>query len=294
MKVIKNCLICNSTSFEEHLKSKDFSVSKEDFTILKCKDCNFHFTNPRPKNEELGRYYISDHYISHNNTSKNLFEKVYQMVRRIAIKGKYNLISRFFKKGRILDIGCGTGDFLNKCKTEKWVTKGIEPSDIARKQAVANYNLDVDESIDLRDVKGKFDVITMWHVLEHVTDLNTTVSELKRLLSADGKAIIAVPNLESFDAYYYKKYWAAYDLPIHLYHFSKESIVKLFKKHGFSLRKTKGMKYDSFYVSMLSEEHKSEKKNFMTAIFVGSLSNLYGFFTKRGFSSTIYVFEKSY
>ncbi|MAR40000.1 MAG: methyltransferase [Flavobacteriales bacterium] len=293
MRVIKNCLICDSTSFEEHLTSKDFSVSNENFTILKCKNCNFHFTNPRPKNEELARYYISDHYISHNNTRKNLFEKVYQLVRRIAIKGKYNLISRFKKKGRILDIGCGTGDFLNKCKTEKWVTKGIEPSEIARKQAIVNYNLDVEESIDLRDIKGEFDVITLWHVLEHVTELNTTVSELKRLLSNHGKAIIAVPNLESFDASYYKKYWAAYDLPIHLYHFSKESIIKLFKKHGFSLRKTKGMKYDSFYVSMLSEEHKSKKKNFITAIFIGFLSNLYGFFTKRGFSSTIYVFEKS-
>lgn len=293
MRVIKNCLICDSTCFEEHLTSKDFSVSNENFTILKCKNCNFHFTNPRPKNEELARYYISDHYISHNNTRKNLFEKVYQLVRRIAIIGKYNLISRFKKKGRILDIGCGTGDFLNKCKTEKWVTKGIEPSEIARKQAIVNYNLDVEESIDLRDIKGEFDVITLWHVLEHVTELNTTVSELKRLLSTHGKAIIAVPNLESFDASYYKKYWAAYDLPIHLYHFSKESIIKLFKKHGFSLRKTKGMKYDSFYVSMLSEEHKSKKKNFITAIFIGFLSNLYGFFTKRGFSSTIYVFEKS-
>lgn len=293
MRVIKNCLICDSTCFEEHLTSKDFSVSNENFTILKCKNCNFHFTNPRPKNEELARYYISDHYISHNNTRKNLFEKVYQLVRRIAIKGKYNLISRFKKKGRILDIGCGTGDFLNKCKTEKWVTKGIEPSEIARKQAIVNYNLDVEESIDLRDIKGEFDVITLWHVLEHVTELNTTVSELKRLLSTHGKAIIAVPNLESFDASYYKKYWAAYDLPIHLYHFSKESIIKLFKKHGFSLRKTKGMKYDSFYVSMLSEEHKSKKKNFITAMFIGFLSNLYGFFTKRGFSSTIYVFEKS-
>ena len=152
MKEIKNYLVCNSTSFKEHLKSKDFSVSKEDFTILKCKDCNFHFTSPRPKNEELGRYYISDHYISHNNTSKNLFEKVYQLVRRIAIKGKYDLISGFFNKGRILDIGCGTGDFLNKCKTEKWRTKGIEPSEIAKKQAISNYNLDVDEDIDLRNL----------------------------------------------------------------------------------------------------------------------------------------------
>ena len=132
----------------------------------------------------------------------------------------------------------------------------------------------------------------MWHVLEHVTELNTTVSELKRLLSSDGKAIIAVPNLESFDSSYYKNYWAAYDLPIHLYHFSKTSIIKLFENHGFSLIKTKGMKFDSFYVSMLSEEHRTGNKNYFKSLIIGSISNLFGVFTKRGFSSTIYVFEK--
>lgn len=292
MKEIKNCPICDSTSFETHIKTKDFSVSKEEFIIVKCIDCNFHFTNPRPKDKDLGQYYISDHYISHNNTSKNLFEKVYQLVRRFAIKGKYNLISGFFNRGRILDVGCGTGDFLKKCKEESWKVKGIEPSEIARKQAIENHNLDLDESTDLRELEGEFDIITMWHVLEHVTELNTTVSEFNRLLSQDGKVIIAVPNLESFDSSYYKKYWAAYDLPIHLYHFSKTSITKLFEKHGFSLKKTKGMKFDSFYVSMLSEEHKTGNKNFLNSIIIGSISNLFGIFTKRGFSSTIYVFEK--
>ena len=293
MEVVKYCHICGSSSFETHIVSKDFSVSKEDFTIVKCKGCNFHFTNPRPSDKELAKYYISDHYISHNNTSKNLFEKTYQLVRKITIRTKYNLVSDFFKSGRILDIGCGTGDFLHKCNKKNWNTKGIEPSAVARKQAVENHNLDVEESTDLRKLNGEFDIITMWHVLEHVTELNNTVSEIRKLLSADGKAIIAVPNLESFDSYYYKKFWAAYDLPIHLYHFSKTSITKLFEKHGFSLRKTKGMKFDSFYVSMLSEEHKTGNKNFLKSIIIGSISNFFGIFTKRGFSSTIYVFEKT-
>ncbi len=292
MEEVKYCPICESNSFKTHIRSKDFSVSKENFTIVKCRSCNFQFTNPRPSDEELGRYYISDHYISHNNTNNNLFEKTYQLVRRIAIKTKYNLISEFFNSGRILDIGCGTGDFLYKCKLKNWDTKGIEPSEIARTQAIENYNLDVIESTDLGKLNGEFEIITMWHVLEHVTELNNTVSEMKKLLSKKGKAIIAVPNLESFDACYYKKYWAAYDLPIHLYHFSKTSITKLFEKHGLSLRKTKGMKFDSFYVSMLSEEHRTGNKNFLKSIIIGSISNLLGIFTKRGFSSTIYVFEK--
>ena len=292
MKTIKQCPICEKTDFKEHINSIDHSVSKEEFTIIKCTNCDFHFTNPRPTDSELGKYYISDHYISHNNTSKNLFEKTYQFIRNIAIKGKYKLVTSYFKTGSILDIGCGTGDFLNTFKINNWITKGIEPSDIARKQAVENLDLDVDESTDLKNVKGKFDVITMWHVLEHVTELNETIEQLNRLTTKTGKVIIAVPNYKSYDSSFYKKYWAAYDLPIHLYHFSKETISLIFENHGFSLIKTKGMKFDAFYVSMLSEEHKSGKKNFIKASCVGLISNLYGLFTKRGNSSSIYVFEK--
>ncbi len=290
---IKNCPVCNNSNFSKHLESKDFSVSKEAFVVVSCDTCDFHFTNPRPSDENLGKYYISDHYISHNNTRRTLFEKIYQLVRRIAINGKFRLISTFFRSGRILDVGCGTGDFLNKCKSKNWETKGVEPSEIARNQAIKNHKLDVEESTDLSKLEGEFDIITMWHVLEHVPSLNETLVQFNQLLSKKGKIIIAVPNLESYDAKYYKEYWAAYDLPIHLYHFSKKSICTLFEKHGFSLRKTKGMKFDSFYVSMLSEEHISGKKNFIKSVFVGGISNLYGFFGKRGFSSSIYVFERS-
>jgi len=290
---IKNCPVCNKSNFSKHLESKDFSVSKESFVVVSCDTCDFHFTNPRPSDLNLGKYYISDHYISHNNTRRTLFEKIYQLVRRIAINGKFRLISTFFRSGRILDVGCGTGDFLNKCKSKNWETKGVEPSEIARNQAINNHKLDVEESTDLSKLEGEFDIITMWHVLEHVPSLNETLVQFNQLLSKKGKIIIAVPNLESYDAKYYKEYWAAYDLPIHLYHFSKKSICTLFEKHGFSLRKTKGMKFDSFYVSMLSEEHISGKKNFIKSVFVGVISNLYGFFGKRGFSSSIYVFERS-
>ena len=291
MKYIKYCPICSSESFECHIKSKDFSVSKEDFSIVKCSKCNFKFTNPRPSDKELGKYYISDHYISHNNSRNNLFEKAYQIVRKISIRMKYSLVSEFFNRGRVLDIGCGTGDFLQKCNEKKWKTKGIEPSEIARVQAIKNYNLDVDEDTDLKKIIAYSRIITLWHVLENVTELNMTVSDIKRLLSKDGKALIAVPNLESFDSSYYKKY-CGYDLPIHLYHFSKDSIIKLFENHGFSLIKTKGMKFDSYYVSMLSEEHKTGNKNYFKSLIIGTISNLFGIFTKRGFSSTIYVFEK--
>ena len=177
---IKNCPVCNNSNFSNHLESKDFSVSKKSFMIVRCDECNFHFTNPKPSDENLSKYYISDHYISHNNTSRTFFEKVYQLVRKFATNRKISLISSFFSSGRILDVGCGTGDFLNKCKSKNWETKGVEPSEIARKQAINNHKLDVEESADLSRLEGEFDIITMWHVLEHVPSLNETLIQFNQ------------------------------------------------------------------------------------------------------------------
>ena len=292
MVQIRNCPICNGNLFKNHINSIDYSVTKEEFNIVRCNSCDFHFTNPRPDNNELGRYYISDHYISHNNTNKTLFEKAYQTVRKITIKGKFKLIKQYTNKGSILDIGCGTGEFLNIFKKNGWTTKGIEPNGNARQKAIKNHKLDVIENTNLSDIEDKFDIISMWHVLEHVTDLKNNLNELNRLLSKNGKIIIAVPNLNSYDSSYYGQYWAAYDLPIHLSHFSKKTITKLFRNNGFSLVKTKGMKFDSFYVSIISEEHKTGKKNYIKAILIGFISNLYGWLSKKGYSSSVYVFEK--
>lgn len=287
---IKTCQICKNSDFVNYMQSKDFSVSKETFNIVKCSSCNFVFTNPRPK--KMDKYYDDESYISHTNSSSTFFEKIYQSVRKIAIKQKFKLISSYKKSGSILDVGCGTGEFLNACKNGGWKTRGIEPSKKAREKAITNYDLTIDESIILSKTNNTYDVITMWHVLEHVEKINETVSILNRLLESKGQVIIAVPNLGSYDCSYYNKYWAAYDLPIHLSHFTKETISSLFQKHNFKLVKTKGMVFDAFYVSLLSEEYKNGSKNFIKSFIVGCLSNLFGVFTKRGFSSAIYVFEK--
>ena len=291
MKKIIKCVVCKSENIKKHIISKDFSVTNEEFKIDKCLDCGFVFTNPIPKEKDLPKYYISKNYISHTNSNKSFFDKIYQSIRSIAIKDKFNLINSFDTQNKILDIGSGTGEFLNYCKLNGWKVKGIEPSKIARVNSIKKYQFEVDEDTDLRSQSGEYDIITMWHVLEHVYELENTIIELKRLLKENGKLIIAVPNLNSYDAQYYKKYWAAYDLPIHLYHFSKKSITKLFGKHQFNLLKDKGMIFDSFYVSLLSEEYKTGKKNFITASIIGALSNVYGAFSKKGFSSTIYIFE---
>ena len=180
MKNLNNCPICNSTNFKPFIDCKDYSTTKEVFSVVSCSSCKFTFTNPRPKDESLGKYYLSDSYISHTNTSKGLFENLYQIVRKYAIRQKLNLLNQLSNKKIHLDIGCGTGEFLNACKTAAYKVKGIEPSNIAREKAIKNYSLDISENTDLEQFKASsFETISMWHVLEHVPDLNKTIENLK-------------------------------------------------------------------------------------------------------------------
>ena len=293
MILLKNCPLCFEERLVKEIDCIDYSTSKEKFTIVSCETCNFTFTNPRPKDESLGKYYKSDMYISHTNNTKGLFNWMYQTVRNYAIGKKVTLLKSVKKSGTHLDIGCGTGEFLNACKDAGFGTEGIEPSELARKQAIENFNLSVSENTNLEQFQNnKFDSISMWHVLEHVPNLNETITQFDRVLNANGKVIIAVPNHKSWDANYYKEYWAAWDIPIHLWHFSKETIEQLFNNHGFTLIKKKPMLFDSFYVALLSEEFKTGKKNFIKSFIVGTISNLFGILTKKGHSSTIYIFKK--
>jgi len=293
MTLLDKCPVCSGGKLAPKLDCIDHSTSKETFIIVSCETCDFAFTNPRPKDDSLGEYYKSDMYISHTNDTKGLFNWMYQTVRKYAIGTKVNLLKKTSQKKNHLDIGCGTGEFLNACQEAGYNTKGIEPSEIARKQAIINFNLSVSENTNLDQFKkGEFDSISMWHVLEHIPNLNKTIKGFSQILSENGKVIIAVPNHKSWDANHYKEFWAAWDAPIHLWHFSKDSIEKLFNKHNFKLKKSKPMLFDSFYVALLSEEFKTGKKKFINGFAIGLISNIVGIFTKRGCSSTIYVFEK--
>ena len=290
---LNKCPICNGQELVPKLDCLDHTTSKETFTIVSCGTCDFTFTNPRPLDKKLVDYYNSEMYISHTNNTKGLFNWMYQSVRSYAIGTKISLLKNIKKRGTHLDVGCGTGEFLNACKRAGFTTKGIEPSELARKQAINNYGLNISGNTDLSQYSDKeFDSISMWHVLEHVPDLKETLRQFNRLLKPDGKIIIAVPNHKSWDAKFYKEFWAAWDVPIHLWHFSKKTIEKLFKASNFNLEKTKPMIFDSFYVSLLSEEFKTGKKNFIAGLLIGLISNLIGIISKRGHSSTIYVFKK--
>ena len=246
-------------------------------------------TYPQPSLDNLGKYYESEDYISHTDSKRSLFEIAYHFVKSIALKNKLELINSLQPaKGRILDIGAGTGDFLSVAKQNGWQAVGVEPSDKAKVIALKKEVVFVEDTAELEN--QSFDVISMWHVLEHVPNLDNQIKELKRLLKPNGSLIVAVPNFKSFDAKYYGAFWAAYDVPIHFWHFSKKAIKTLFEREGMELEKVLPMKFDSFYVSLLSEKYKFGKMNFLSAVFLGLQSNLKA---KRNFeySSHIYVLK---
>ena len=254
------------------LTLKDYSVSKETFDLYHDETLDMLITFPQPSLDNLGKYYESEDYISHTDNQRSLFEKLYHFIKNIALKNKLNLInSHQPNKGRILDIGAGTGDFLSVAKKDGWQTIGVEPSTKAKSIAINKGVSFVELTTELEN--NSFDVISMWHVLEHVPDLDKQIKELKRLLKPTGTLIIAVPNFKSFDAKHYGKFWAAFDVPIHFWHFSKTAIKLLFEKEKMKLEKVLPMKFDSFYVSLLSEKYKSGKMNFIKAFYVGLLSN---------------------
>ena len=278
-------------SFQNNIffqKIRDYSVSKEIFELHHNPEYDILITFPKPSLEKLPSYYESEDYISHTDGKRSVFEKLYQLIKGIALKNKLKLINTQSQKGKLLDIGAGTGDFLVVAKKDGWETIGVEPSEKAKAIAISKG---VDFVEKLSDIESNtFDVITMWHVLEHVPNLDDYLVELKRLLKPSGTIIIAVPNFKSFDANYYGKFWAAYDVPRHIWHFSKTAIDKLFSEKEMKLTQVLPMKFDSFYVSLLSEKYKTGKMNYFMAFFVGLKSNAFGNRNKE-YSSHIYVIK---
>ena len=271
-----------------YLKVRDYSVSKEIFELHHNPEYDLLITFPKPSLEKLPSYYESEDYISHTDRKRSLFERMYHLVKNIALKNKLKLINSYSEKGRLLDIGAGTGDFLVVAKNDGWQTIGIEPSSKAKTIAI---NKGVNFAGNLSDLEShSFDLITMWHVLEHVPNLDEYITELKKLLKPTGTILIAVPNFKSFDANYYGRFWAAFDVPRHIWHFSKTAIQKLFEEKEMKLVDVHPMKFDSFYVSLLSEKYKTGKMNFFRAFFVGLKSNHSARISKE-YSSHIYIIK---
>lgn len=292
---VQNCPVCNSTNFSPFLICTDFFVSEEEFSIKRCHKCGLKITENIEDEENIGRYYQSEKYISHSNTTTGFVNSVYHAVRRYMLGSKRRLIEKVtsLKAGRILDVGTGTGFFLNEMKENGWQVTGTEKNSEARDFAQKEFGLNNLPSEELFALdENSFDVITLWHVLEHIHQLSENMKAFNRLLNNKGKLIIAVPNSDSYDAKHYKSYWAAYDVPRHIWHFTPKQMKLLGEKHGFALKSLHSMPFDSFYVSMLSEKYKKSKFGLLKGMFYGKISWLNSVFSPAKCSSVIYVFEK--
>lgn len=274
----------------EYITVKDHSVTGEEFDLLHNEGLDMLETCPQPNLDQLPKYYESDDYISHTDSKRNLFERIYHFVKSISLRRKLKLINNFSRDTKtLLDVGCGTGDFLHIAKIDGWIITGIEPNNEAREIANKKTENSVFEIDHLLKIPLKScDVITLWHVLEHLPNLEEHLSILKSILKPNGVLIIAVPNFKSYDAKHYKEFWAGYDVPRHLWHFSQKSISDLSEKQNMEVFKKLPLKWDAYYVSLLSEKYKTGTMNIFNAIRFGMLSNIKAKQTGE-YSSLIYL-----
>ena len=288
---LDQCPVCTSHNINHIITAEDFLITREQFQIYSCDKCGLRFTNPRPNDDQLAGYYDSSEYISHSNESASLVDGLYKIARTFTLRRKRKLIEKLSLNKRLLDVGCGTGHFIDYCQQHGWQVNGVEPNDIARTQAEDKTKIIIQHDLS-EIVDSSFEVITLWHVLEHLSDLEQTMNQLKSLLAPGGVLIIAVPNFDAYEATVFDEYWAAYDVPRHLYHFNRKALAQLSKKHGLKIVRTYPMKLDSFYISLLSNKNKNNSNKYISSFITGLLSNIYALKSKN-YSSLIYQIEKS-
>jgi 2-polyprenyl-3-methyl-5-hydroxy-6-metoxy-1,4-benzoquinol methylase len=288
----KNCPWCDSNKTQINLWVKDLFLTHETFEIHECKNCGLLFTEPRPSQNEIGKYYQSEEYYSHQENKIGFIPKLYETVKSINLKNKYKMATERLTKGNVLDIGCGVGDFLHTMEAKGWKTTGIEPSEDAKTIARQRINATIVSPKEINQLQDEsYDLITMWHVLEHIDDIKEEIKQLQRLLRKGGRLLLALPNFKSYDAMYYKEYWAAYDVPRHLNHFCKASINNVFKNSKLKLTKTTKLTWDAYYISYMSEKYQHHSFPLLRGTIRGMLSNINA--RKNGeWSSMVYIFEK--
>ena len=299
LETLENCPSCGGSRFIDKLSCTDHTYSKKAFTIVECQSCGLHFTNPRPSEKDIGVYYDNPEYVSHTDTNEGLLFTLYGIVKRYTLGRKRKLIETLSGDRTVLDYGAGSGDFSNELASNGWIVSSFEPDPTARQLIQRkNSSIELIDSLDSLNDRSK-SIIALWHVLEHVHQLQDTIDAFQRILTDNGKLVIAVPNHSSNDAEFYQENWAAYDVPRHLYHFNPATIESLMLSRGFKLTAIKPMWFDSYYVSLLSEKNASSGGLFKSiirwgrAFIIGTISNWKAFQNTGKCSSVTYIFEKA-
>lgn len=289
------CPLCTSDKIGLFLKCIDYFVSRKNFAVFMCSDCGFKFTQDYPEESEIGVFYESEDYISHSDTSKGLSNKLYQTARTIMLGRKKVLVEKItgLKKGKILDIGSGTGYFASTMKKGGWLADGIEINEKARDFSKSHFGLEVNTPDRILEYESdSFDCITLWHVLEHFHDPLKYFSDIYRMLKSGAFCIVAIPNCSSYDANHYKQFWAAWDVPRHLWHFEPSTLRTISEKAGFNLENIKILPFDVFYISLLSERYKGSNMAFFKAMSKASFFAFKSVFNRKRSSSVIYILRK--
>ena len=290
---IETCPLCGHSQFVHFETCEDYFVSHETFSLYRCCSCQFVFTQDVPTGEDKGRYYEAPDYVSHSDTKKGLVNHVYHHVRSIMLRRKTRLATKGKKQGNLLDIGCGTGYFASSVKRKGWKVVGVEPSETAAETARKKFDLEVIPPEKLTELPPhQFDTITLWHVLEHLEDLNGSMALFSKLLHENGRLLIALPNKNSYDARKYRAHWAAYDVPRHIWHFSPDTFRILAQKHGYVISSIKRLPFDAFYISILSEKYMNHKFPLLRGVFAGIMAYVAAFFNKEKSSSLVYILRK--
>ena len=288
------CPLCTPKNIQASLSTMDYSISKEAFDIFDCADCSFRFTQMIPSPATIGPYYNSEVYISHSDTKEGFVNRVYHTARDLMLNRKLKLVQSLTSGKRLLDIGSGTGYFLDQMKRNGYQVKGIEIDAEARRMTKERFGIVVGEPSRLLtgQIKEKVEIVTMWHVLEHLHDLHGYMKSIRHQMTDDGVLLIAVPNHASYDAQYYKKLWAAYDVPRHLWHFTPKTVAQLADKNGFEVINQKRLPLDPFYNSLLSEQYKGNKLALLSGGVIGAISLFKSYLNADKSTSPIYILKK--
>jgi len=289
------CPLCLSEMIAGQFECTDHFISKEVFEIAGCRNCGFLFTQDSPDENRISGYYESEDYISHSDTNEGLLNKLYHLIRQFMLIRKRGLIEKAtgLKKGSLLDIGSGTGHFAAMMKKAGWNVKAIEINAKARLTSSKTFGLEVYAPSEISAFeKESLDCVTLWHVLEHLHDPENYLLKIHTLLKPEGICLVALPNSGSFDAQFYRRFWAAFDVPRHLWHFDPSTFRLLSQKSAFRIENQFVLPFDVFYISLLSEKYYGSKFPFIQGLIRGMWFAFLTLFRRSGSSSIVYILRK--